>query len=87
MGQIYSKKGLTRAKNGEIRWREGNSPGIEEYCLTLEKKRIRAKKCDFPAKRTSDTQQWNLLQKVGIFSFIIWTISFDKLSFRATYLR
>ena len=59
---------FTRTKNGEIRWREGNSPGIEEYCLTLEKKRIRAKKCDFPGKRTSDSQQWNLLQKVGIFS-------------------
>ena len=53
------------------RWREGNSPGIEEYCLTLEKKRIRVKKCDFPAKRTSDSQQWNVLQKVGIVSFSI----------------
>ena len=62
---------FTRTKNGEIRWREGNSPGIEEYCLTLEKKRIRVKKCDFPAKRTSDSQQWNLLQKVGIASFSI----------------
>ena len=56
---------FTRTKNGEIRWREGNSPGIEEYCLTLEKKRLRVKKCDFPAKRTSDSQQWNLLQKVS----------------------
>ena len=68
---------FTRTKNGEIRWREGNSPGIEEYCLTLEKKRLRVKKCDFPAKRTSDSQQWNLLQKVSVF-LCIFSITSDR---------
>ena len=41
---------FTRTKRGEIRWRDNSRPGIGEYCLTLERKRSKFKKCEFPSK-------------------------------------